>query len=193
MNRLRRQHGDTVWHFADASRLAFADRSFSGAISALAIHHFRELETPFSEVRRALVSGRYVLVTGLAEQMRAYWLCHYFPEMMRRSIADMPTESMVRDALEKARFSRIETVPFFVTPGLEDLFLYSGKHRPRMYFDPSIRKNIGSFARLIDAAQLRDGLEALARDLETGAFESVKAQFASHEGDYAFVIAHTDS
>ena len=88
-----------AWHKADASNLPFPDNSFDGAICTLAIHHFQDLHRPFREVRRTMKSGRFVLFTGLAEQMRNYWLCHYFPEMMRRSIARMPTLNAVQSSL----------------------------------------------------------------------------------------------
>ena len=79
------QPGPVRWYEAEASRLPFPDGVFDGALCTLAIHHFGDLVRPFEEVRRTLKAGRFVLFTGLAEQMRNYWLCHYFPDMMRRS------------------------------------------------------------------------------------------------------------
>lgn len=124
--------------------------------------------------------------------MRHYWLCHYFPEMMARSIEKMPSEPRIRAALSRSGFKSVTVTPFFVTNDLQDLFLYSGKHRPGLYLDPGVRANISSFANLVPAAELQDGLARLTADLRSGAFASVKAQYATEVGDYAYITARAD-
>lgn len=178
------------WLKADASDLPFRDQIFDGTICTLAIHHFNDLLRPFREVRRTMKRGRFVLFTGLAEQMRNYWLCHYFPDMMRRSIESMPTLDAIQTSLEAAGFADSECVPFSVDAGLRDLFLYSGKYRPHLYLQPEVRANISSFARLCTSDELDRGLRALVADLDSGNFASVCAAYDSSEGDYAFVMAH---
>jgi ubiquinone/menaquinone biosynthesis C-methylase UbiE len=181
-----------TWCLASADSLPFSNATFDGAICTLAIHHFPALESSFTEVRRTLRSGSFVIFTGLAEQMRHYWLCHYFPEMMARSIEKMPSESTIRSALSRAGFRSAAVAPFFVTHGLQDLFLYSGKHRPELYLDSAIRANISSFAGLASTAELQEGLAQLTADLQSGAFASVKARYATEFGDYAYVTARAD-
>jgi len=178
-----------AWARSDASRLPFATSRFDGALCTLAIHHFGNLESPFAEVRRTLRSGSFVIFTSLAEQMQHYWLCHYFPHMMARSIENMPSEAKVRDALSRAGFSSVAVRPFSVTRDLQDLFLYSGKHRPELYLDSAVRANISSFALLAAPAELETGLAQLAADIRSGAFASVKAQYNIGAGDYAYVVA----
>ena len=192
LGRARAAAPSVSWHKAAASKLPFPDRTFDGALCTLAIHHFDELLGPFREVRRTLKSGPFVLFTGLAEQMRRYWLCHYFPLMMARSIEQMPTRDAIEDALAKAGFCRPDCVPYFVGWDLVDLFLYAGKHRPHLHLQPEVRANMSSFARLCDREELVGGLEALAADLESGDFASVHGAYSSAEGDYAFFIARTD-
>jgi SAM-dependent methyltransferase len=178
-----------AWVHSGADSLPFAGSSFDGAICTLAIHHFDSLDSPFAEVRRTLRSGPFVIFTGLAEQMRHYWLCYYFPEMMARSIEKMPSEVEIRSALLRAGFKVVTVTPFFVTNQLQDLFLYSGKHRPELYLDPVVRANISSFAQLAPPAELRDGLARLTADLQSGDFVSIKARHATEAGDYAYVTA----
>lgn len=189
LDRARQKSNAVTWTQSGAEALPFPDGCFDGAICTLAIHHFLGLEEPFSEARRTLRAGSFVIFTGLAEQMSRYWLCDYFPEMMARSIDRMPTEAQVRAALLRAGFKSITVTPFWVTNELEDLFLYSGKHRPELYLDPAIRANISSFASLASASELQEGVERLGADLESGAFASVKAGYTDEAGDYAFVTA----
>jgi SAM-dependent methyltransferase len=182
-----------AWTQSSAEALPFPESTFDGAICTLAIHHFPELTSPFAEVRRTLRSGPFVIFTGLAEQMRHYWLCHYFPQLMARSIEKMPSEPQIRAALSKSGFNSIKVDPFFVTNELQDLFLYSGKHRPDLYLDPTVRANISSFANLAPASELQDGLARLTSDIQTGHVASVIAKYASKAGDYAYITARTDA
>ncbi|MCG3189356.1 MAG: Ubiquinone/menaquinone biosynthesis C-methyltransferase UbiE [Burkholderiaceae bacterium] len=185
-----RAKSDVVaWVRSDAGCLPFPTSTFDGAICTLAIHHFGNLESPFAEARRALRSGSFVIFTGLAEQMRHYWLCHYFPQMMTRSIENMPSEAQIRSALSRAGFSSVAVRPFSVTRDIQDLFLYSGKHRPELYLNAAVRANISSFALFAPHAELEAGLAQLATDLQNGTFASIKARYGSDAGDYAYVVA----
>ena len=181
------------WIKGSADELPFSTATFDGAICTLAIHHFEDLKAPFTELRRTLKHGPFVIFTGLAEQMRHYWLCHYFPEMMERSIEKMPSETVIREALLEAGFESISVEPYFVTNELEDLFLYSGKHRPSLYLDLAVRANISSFARLSPESELRAGLNRIHSDIQTGTFSEIAAKYASEQGDYAFVTARADA
>jgi len=188
----RRKSTSIAWVQSSAESLPFLSAAFDGAICTLAIHHFVSFESSFAEVRRTLRSGSFVIFTGLAEQMRHYWLCHYFPEMMVRSIENMPSESRICTALSRTGFKSVTVAPFFVTNELQDLFLYSGKHRPELYLDAAVRANISSFAQLAAPAELQEGLDRLTADLQSGAFALVKARYASEMGDYVYVVAQAD-
>jgi len=179
-----------AWQHGNADALPYPDGTFSGVICTLAIHHFPSLDTPFSEVFRVLSAGTLVVFTAFPEQMRNYWLCHYFPRMMARSIEKMPAKAAVVDALHGAGFTIQDIVTFHVTNELQDLFLYSGKGRPRFYLDSSVRANISSFATLCPATELEHGLNALRSDVEDNSFPSVAQHYFETAGDYAYVIAH---
>ena len=77
---------DISWKKYQVSALGYKSDFFDGAICALAIHHFPDLLRPFCEIARVLkAKGIFVIFTSTAEQMKAYWLNHYFPEMMKKS------------------------------------------------------------------------------------------------------------
>ena len=187
LTQAREKDNSVSWIQSSADALPFPDGYFDGAICTLAIHHFSDLRRPFAEVYRTLRGGKLVLFTGLAEQMRHYWLCHYFPEMMARSIANMPTETKITEALLEAGFKSVTVEPFFVTNELQDLFLYSGKHRPSLYLEPTVRANISSFARLSSESEVLTGLAQLRADIQSGAFPSIAATYATELGDYAYI------
>lgn len=177
------------WVMADVNSIPFAARSFSGAICSLAIHHFPELLRPFQEIWRVIDQGKFVIFTAFPEQMRNYWLCHYFPEMMEKSCQNMPPKESIVKALQAAGFEVEQTTPFHVTNQLQDLFLYSGKHRPDIYFDPVVRANISSFATLCTDTELMEGLEMLRGDLDSSKFDQIAQKYSASMGDYAYIIA----
>lgn len=177
------------WRLGNATDLPFEDATFDGVVCSLAIHHFPELRGPFREVWRVLGKGTFVIFTAFPEQLRRYWLCHYFPEMMHASAEKMPDESLVISVLKEAGFECELTIPFQITDDLQDLFLFSGKERPELYFDRAIRANISSFASLCSRSELEEGLRKLRDDLTSGFFASIAAQYSSSSGDYAYVVA----
>lgn len=189
LEQARAKRLDVAWVRADAAALPFGDRTFDGAICTLAIHHFPRLDAPLREVFRVLHTGPFVLFTAFPAQMRNYWLGHYFPQMMERSIQQMPSEDAVAGALRGAGFAVQEIVPFHVGRELKDLFLYCGKDRPELYLDPAVRANISSFARLCPPEELQSGLGALSLDIRQKRIADVVRSHSSGSGDYAYVIA----
>jgi ubiquinone/menaquinone biosynthesis C-methylase UbiE len=177
------------WAVGSIESLPYQDGLFDGIVCSLAIHHFAELDTPFREVWRVLKKGKFVIFTAFPEQMQNYWLCHYFPEMMRRSCEKMPSKQSVVASLQLAGFEIASVNPFLVTNQLQDLFLYSGKERPEFYLDPVVRANISSFASLCAAEELEQGLLALRADIASKRFNEVSQHYKSRLGDYAYVVA----
>ena len=176
-----------TWLRAVAEALPFEDAVFDGALTTLAIHHFQDLGNAFREVRRTLKAGRYVILTAAPAQTRGYWLNHYFPEMMQKSADVMPEPDAVARALRQAGFENIAEEPWSVPASPSDHFLYSGKHRPELYFDPAIRRGISSFADLALGEEVERGLARLAADIESGRIAEVQAAYANDQGDYLFI------
>jgi hypothetical protein len=109
--------------------------------------------------------------------------------MFERIAAKEPSETEMLAALRSAGFTEIETEPWFVPDDLVDHFLYCGKRRPELYFDPAIRTGISSFADLSDPGEVDEGLARLRADLASGRFPAVAAAHPTLEGDYLFVRA----
>ena len=84
---------------------------------------------------------------------------------------------------------RVTTEPYTVRPDLQDLFLYSGKHRPTLYLDPVVRASISSFVDLAREGEIAEGCERLARDIETKHIGRVIAEAEHEGGDYLFLVA----
>jgi ubiquinone/menaquinone biosynthesis C-methylase UbiE len=185
----RAKHPGIVWLQADVTALPFPDGHFDGAICTLAVHHFHDLARAFREISRILRAGRLVLFTTTRDQMRSYWLNAYFPKAMARAIEQMPSDQQLQAALDSAELSVQFAEPWFVPPDPIDLFLYSGKHNPEIYFNEHVRQGISTFANLADAREVDQGLARLRDDIATGAIAEIAEGYSRDRGDYQFVVA----
>ncbi|MCB0760996.1 MAG: class I SAM-dependent methyltransferase [Flavobacteriales bacterium] len=164
---------------------------FDRALCTLTIHHWPDLKAGFANISKHLhPEGKLVIFTSTPHQMKQYWLNAYFPKMMRVSMKQMPELERVKEALDVAGLIVEQAVPYDIHPELEDLFLYSGKFAPEMYFDPSIRRGISSFSHLADQREVEHGLRQLRADIENGSFLEIARKFRHHGGDYLYLICH---
>jgi SAM-dependent methyltransferase len=185
----RQKSSQINWHIGSAESLPFADRTFSGALCTLAIHHFSALPPVFREVFRVLESGRFVLFTATHQQMAGCWLNEYFPKALACSIEQMPDLEPVIHSLQEVGFQLLYTEPYEVTNELQDFFFYSGKHRPEIYLDPRIRGGLSTFASLAEPDEVDSGCRRLALDIQSGKIEDIMRSYSHNQGDYLFIVA----
>ena len=177
-----------VWHLADVEKLPFENDVFDGAVCILAIHHFSCLEASLKEIGRILkINSPFVAFTATQEQMRGYWLNHYFPDALRKSVVQMPSLELIQESLQRSNFRIIETRNFFISHKLQDFFLYSGKQRPEMYLSEKIRRGMSTFANLAEPDEVEEGVNLLHKDIESGRINSVISKFENNFGDYLFI------
>lgn len=186
----RSRNAAVDWRNGKAESMNLADESVEGVLAILTTHHWTNQDKGYSELGRVMKpGGRLVIFTATPEQMKTYWLSHYFPVMLRNSWKQMLPFETIEATLKKAGFSTIETEKYFVTNDLQDLFLQSGKCNPSLYLDEQVRRGISSFATAKNADEVHAGLEQLRMDIASGEIENVMKKYESEAGDYLFVAA----
>ncbi|MEL6589291.1 MAG: class I SAM-dependent methyltransferase [Bacteroidota bacterium] len=181
------RNAEIDWRKGHAESLPLSDQSVARVLASLTLHHWQDLKQGFAEVARVLKpSGRMLIFTATHEQMRGYWLNHYFPQMLADSIAQMPDWGDVVSAIETAGLKSLGTESYSVQDDLIDHFLYVGKNRPQLYLQAEIRRGISSFADLAYQDEVQKGLEQLRADITSGEWEAVRRQFTNAKGDYLF-------
>ncbi|MCF8238797.1 MAG: class I SAM-dependent methyltransferase [Saprospiraceae bacterium] len=195
LDKARQRSTDIDWRVGHVEATGLDDRSMDGIVGSLTIHHWPDLPNAFAELARILrPEGRLVLFTSTPEQMKGYWLGHYFPQMMADSMERMPSLDAVEMAMQAAGLSLVKLEPYEVLPELQDHFLYCGKHMPEMYLDPDIRAGISSFSTLALQSEVVKGLETLEQDLKSGRIWEIIPAYVHELGDYLFLQAkHTPS
>lgn len=179
---------ESDWRTGTADNTRLENNSMDGIIATLTIHHWPDPEAGFREMNRILKpGGTLVIFSSTPQQMRGYWLNHYFPKMMQDSMNQMPSLEEVTTALEKAGFLAEDVEKYFVKPDLEDLFLYSGRHNPGLYLKPEVRKGISSFSSLSSLKETENGLKKLEEGIATGKITEIIKSYENNLGDYLFI------
>lgn len=190
LEQARRKSDRVKWIQANAESLPLADRTFDGAVCTVAIHHMQNPWRAFAEIFRVIDCGRFVIFTGDRKQLEGYWLKEYFPDAIAKAVRQMPATEDVVHHLKRVGFSNIQLDPWEVPEHIQDWFLYAGKYRPEIYFDPAVRAGISFFAQgLATPEETAAGCARLEADIKSGRFASVADKYKNDLGDYLFVVA----
>ncbi len=190
LSKAQERNKDITWQQGKAESLELQDNSIDGIFGFLTIHHWSDMQRGFREISRVLKpNGKVVLFTSTPEQMRGYWLNHYFPNMLEASINQMPSLGYINESMLYANIALTATDTYAIHEELEDNFLYCGKVKPELYFFEEIRNGISSFSSLAHTNEVEQGLIHLAADIYSDTFDRVTKKYNNENDDYLFVIA----
>ena len=149
---------------AVAEALPFGDKTFDVAMAILTLHHWTDLISGLSELRR--VANRQVILLFETRASWKFWLIEYFPESL-----SLPSEVRAPSVDDLRTLLDIQTVvPVPVPADCIDGFFGAYWCRPESYLDPSVRAGISTLAQLSpEVAERCAG--RLRRDLESGKWE----------------------
>ncbi len=186
----RANHPDILFVQANVEALPFADNSFDGGIGTFTIHHWDDIQKGLGEIYRILKPGeRFVLLSFTPDQLMNYWLCHYFPQTMKKSSEAVESLDKMTDLFKSSGFTNVDTEKYFVHEELTDYFLYANKYRPEAYLDPQIRNGASSFTVYADEHEVERGLLQLEEDIRNGSIKKIINQYENDLGDYLFYCA----
>jgi SAM-dependent methyltransferase len=148
-----------------AEALPFRDGTFDAALALLTLHHWLDWRRGLDEMKR--VAHRLVVFTVEPMEVGSFWLTEaYFPEIVELDRGRCPSVAELTNYLGECNDMRV-AIPHDCTDG----FLAAYWRRPEAYLDPRIRAGISAFA-LLDQALVARGVERLAADLDSGAWEA---------------------
>lgn len=153
---------------ATAERLPFDGDSVDAAMAMVTIHQWGDVEQGLRELRR-VSRGPVVVLTVDAPALRAFWLTEYFPEVIEHDQGRFPQIDRVVDVLaEDSREVRVDVVP--VPLDCVDGFGEAFYGRPEAFLRPEVRAATSGFV-LVDPGVVQRGVERLAADLASGAWD----------------------
>ncbi|MDH7448009.1 class I SAM-dependent methyltransferase [Aquimarina sp. 2201CG14-23] len=192
LNKAKKGDNKVKWEIGKAETLNLPNNSIDGIVASLTLHHWSSLDKGFASLRKVLRSnGNLIIFTASPKQMQGYWLHHYFPKMLQDSMIQMPSFEEIKTNLNKNGLTIVNTEKYFIKPDLEDLFLYSGKHNPKLYFESKVRHGISSFSSLSNALEVEKGLKSLEKDIASGNINDIIKNYENTDGDYLFLVVKT--
>ena len=150
---------------AVAEALPFGDQTFEAALATFTLHHWTDLASGLSELRR--VASRQVILLFEPWDSWQFWLVEYFPECL-----SLPSEIRA-PCIEDVRVHLdVHTVvPVPVPADCVDGFAGAYWRRPEAYLDPAVRAGISSLAQLSPEVAERC-VQRLRQDLASGEWDA---------------------
>ena len=150
---------------AVAEALPFEDQTFEAAMAILTLHHWTDLASGLSELRR--VASRQVILLFEPWVSWQFWLVDYFPECL-----SLPSEIKAPTIEDLRMHLDVQTVvPVPVPADCVDGFAGAYWCRPESYLDPSVRAGISSLAQLPSEVAERC-VQRLRQDLASGEWDA---------------------
>ncbi|MCZ2816769.1 class I SAM-dependent methyltransferase [Modestobacter sp. VKM Ac-2984] len=176
---------------AAAERLPFDDDSFDAAMATVTVHQWSDIEQGLREMRR-VSRGPVVVLTIDAPALQDFWLNDYFPEVIALDQTRFPTiEELTSTLAHGSAGVRVEVVP--VPADCVDGFGEAFYARPEAFLRPEVRAATSGFS-LTDPAAVQRGLERLAEDLASGAWDQAHGhvrELAEYDGALRLITANT--
>jgi hypothetical protein len=149
-----------------AEALPFDDDGFDAALAIATIHQWPDAGAGLRELRR-VARGPVVVFTWDGPSIQDFWLDDYVPELSRTEGARMPDLDRVAAALG----GEVTITPVPIPRDCGDGFVEAFYARPEALLDPDVRAAQSAWA-FVDPAAVTRGLERLAGDLESGAWDA---------------------
>lgn len=149
---------------ASAEHLPVDDDSFDAALAVNTVHHWADLRAGLRELRRV---ARKRVVVFLRDPQRGapFWLTQDYLPSLDPSRRFGPIMATIHE-----EFASIRESPFRLPRDCVDGLFTAYWARPEMYLDAEVRRNMSNFTLARDE-DVKDGLEALRSDLESGAWD----------------------
>lgn len=163
-------------HFVkgDITSLPFSSEIFDGALAIQVLHHIKGKELFVREAYRVLRKGACLAIDSCShQQLRTFWLYHYFPKGLDLDLARIPDCDEIASLLEKAGFSNVSIEISYTDIAVEH-------EKPEHYLDKNYRDGQSTFC-LLTEEDIELGCRKIREGIASGAIESVIRQFETKE------------
>jgi hypothetical protein len=173
---------------AVAERLPFHDRSVDAAMATFTIHQWRDLRAGLSEMRR-VSRGPVVILTCASEEVQAFWLNDYAPDVLAAEARRYPSMAAIEQALGTALRVSPVPIPFDCRDGFNEAYF----GRPEMLLDAGARLSCSAWS-FVPQDVAHTSVERLASDLRDGTWDRKYGHFRTQReftGSLYLVVSDT--
>lgn len=158
----------------DITGLPFKSGTFDAAFAIQVLHHVREKASFLKEANRLLRKGARLAIDSCShQQMRTFWLYHYFPKGLDLDLRRIPGSNEIASLLEKAGFLNVTIEISYTDIAVEH-------EKPEHYLDRDYRSGQSTF-NLLAEKDMELGCRKLREDIESGIVESIIREFEEKE------------
>jgi ubiquinone/menaquinone biosynthesis C-methylase UbiE len=174
LNQARAKFPSLPLIYGDITSLPFDSDIFDGAYAVQVLHHVRKKEIFLKEARRVLKKGAYLALDSCShQQMRTFWLYHYFPQGIEVDLARIPDVEDIANLLEATGFSNVAIEISYSDVAFEH-------EKPERYLDRDFRNGQSTFCLLSDV-DIEAGCKRLREDIASGAVEVILKESEAKE------------
>jgi SAM-dependent methyltransferase len=174
---------------AVAENLPLDDQSVDASMALLTVHQWRDLDQGLSELRR-VTRGPIIVLTFDGDALDRFWLADYCPEVIATERRRFPAIDDLRQKLGGADDAVTIPIPIDCVDG----FMEAYYARPEAFLDPAVRRSQSAWTFLTEEDQGRC-VEALGRDLESGAWDAQYGEWRSRptfEGSLRMIVSRAE-
>jgi len=174
LKRARAKFSNLSLVHGDITSLPFSSEIFDGALAIQVLHHIKGKELFVREAYRVLRKGACLAIDSCShQQLRTFWLYHYFPKGLDLDLARIPDCDEIALLLEKAGFCNVNIEISYTDIAVEH-------EKPEHYLDKNYRDGQSTFC-LLTEEDIELGCRKMREDIASGAVESVIRQFETKE------------
>lgn len=172
-----------------AAKLPFADKTFDAAMATITVHQWPEPVDGLRELRR-VTRGPIAVLTFDGDALDAFWLAEYVPRLIQAERRRYPEIGDIAAVIGPR--AEVEVVP--ISNSCTDGFTEAYYGRPECFLDPNVRRAQSAWS-FVPRPIENDGIEALAKDLESGAWDerwgALRTQ-STYDGSLRLVTGYPD-
>jgi SAM-dependent methyltransferase len=150
---------------AKADDLPFDDKSFDAVMAVLTVHHWPDLKSGLSEVKR-VSKKKITILTYDPEMLDIFWNAKYFPQLIEIERSRYPKLDRIAECVGKDITITGIKIPFDCTDGFQEAFY----GRPEAFLQAEVR-NAQSAWGLLDKELESKYVKRLSDDLESGEWD----------------------
>lgn len=150
---------------AKADDLPFDDKSFDAVMAVLTVHHWPDLKSGLSEVKR-VSKKKITILTYDPEMLDIFWNAKYFPQLIEIERSRYPKLDRIAECVGKDITITSIKIPIDCTDGFQEAFY----GRPEAFLQAEVR-NAQSAWGFLDKELESKYVKQLSDDLESGEWD----------------------
>lgn len=158
------------WLNATVYDIPLKDYTVDIAFVVNAIHHFRNVDNAFRELKRVIGSGTVVIFTFDPDIACRQWFFDYWPELMSYERTSYLPLERLKEILRISTGGSMTEYVYQLPNDFEDLFAAALWRRPKLLQDSNLR-HVMSIFQSIDDISFYHGYHNLMCDVESGDWE----------------------